>query len=87
MEGEGKTGSDRGETLELEVDGQQFAVRVAVDPVTGYTDTGYTWLSGPNEGYGFGVGGPSNPALDDHRQRMREFLAMVDPVTGCIEDA
>jgi hypothetical protein len=42
----------------LEVDGEHFVVRMVVDPATGYTDTGYTWLSGPNEGYGFGIGGP-----------------------------
>lgn len=72
-------------TLALEVDGERFHVRVVVDPATGYTDTGYTWLSGPNEGYGFGIGGPPNPSLEEHRQRIREFLSMVDPSTGYIE--
>lgn len=73
-------------TFALEVDGEQFAVRVVVDPATGYTDTGYTWLSGPNRGYGFGTGGPPDPSLEEHQQRIREFLAMVDPTTGYIED-
>lgn len=73
-------------TFALEVEGEQFAVRVEVDPVTGYTDSGYTWLSGPNEGYGFGAGGPPSPSLEEHRQRVREFLAMIDPATGFIED-
>lgn len=77
---------DRVRTFALEVEGEQFAVRVVVDPATGYTDSGYTWLSGPNEGYGFGAGGPPNPSLEEHRQRVREFLAMVDPTTGFIED-
>jgi hypothetical protein len=72
-------------TFALEVDGEQFAVRVVVDPATGYTDTGYTWLSGPNRGYGFGTGGPPNTSLEEHQQRIREFLAMVDPTTGYIE--
>ena len=70
----------------LEVDGEQFAVRMVVDPAAGYADTGYTWLSGPNEGYGFGIGGPPNPSREEHRQRIREFLAMVGPTTGYIED-
>lgn len=73
-------------TFALEVDGEQFAVRLTVDRATGYTDTGYMWLSGPNEGYGFGLGAPPSPSLEEHRQRIREFLAMVDPTTGYIED-
>ena len=73
-------------TFALEVDGEQFEVRVVVNPETGYTDTGYSWLSGPNKGYGFGGGGPPNPSLEEHRQRIRQFLAMVDPTTGYIED-
>jgi hypothetical protein len=70
----------------LEVDGEQFAVRIVVDPRSGYTDTGYTWLSGPNDGYGFGIGGPPSPSWEQHRQRIREFLAMVDPTTGYIKE-
>lgn len=70
----------------LEVDDEQFAVRIVVDPATGYTDSGHTWLSGPSQGYGFAIGGPPNPSLEEHRQRVREFLAMVDPNTGYIED-
>jgi hypothetical protein len=74
-------------TFALEVDGEQFAVAVVVNPATGYTDTGYTWLSGPNRDYGFGCGGgPPNPSREEHRQRIRNFLAMVDPTTGYIED-
>jgi hypothetical protein len=73
-------------TFALEVDGEQFAVRLVVDPATGYTDTGYTWLSGPNQRYGFATGGPPKPSREEHRERIREFLAMVDPTTGYIED-
>jgi hypothetical protein len=75
-----------GSSLTLEVDGERFAVRVTYHPSAEYSDTRYTWLSGPNRGYGFGSGGPSNPSLEDHRERIREFLAMVDPTTGYIED-
>lgn len=82
---EGTSGADV-PSFTLEVDGEQFVVRMVVDPATGYTDTAYTWLSGPNEGYGFGAGGPPNPSREEHRQAIREFLAMVDPTTGYIED-
>ena len=70
----------------VEVDGEQFAVRLVIDPATGYTDTDYRWLSGPNEGYGFGIGGRPSPSVEEHRERIRAFLAMVDPATGYIED-
>jgi hypothetical protein len=69
----------------LDVDGEQFDVHLGTDPATGYTDTSYTWLSGPNEGYGFGIGGSRSPSREEHRRRIREFLAMVDPTTGYIE--
>jgi hypothetical protein len=81
-----RTDPDNVRTFALEVDGEQFAVRLVVDPATGYTDTAYTWLSGPDKGYGFGAGGPPQPSLEEHQQRIREFLAMVDPTTGYIED-
>lgn len=73
-------------TFDVEVNGEQFDVRVVVDSSTGYTNTSYTWLTGPNKGYGFGIGGPPNPSLEDHQQRVQEFLAMVDPTTGYIKD-
>ena len=69
----------------VEIEGEEFAVRLVTDLVSGYTDADYTWLSGPNKGYGFGVGGPPNPSPEEHRQRIRDFLAMVDPTTGYIE--
>jgi hypothetical protein len=81
-----KSDPDRTTTFALEVDGEQFAVRVVDDPATGYTDTHYAWLSGPNKGYGFGGGGPQNPSREEHRQKIRDFLSMVDPTTGFIED-
>jgi hypothetical protein len=85
-DGEDEHGSGSSPTFTLGVDGELFAVHVVEGPDTNYSDTGYTWLSGPNEGYGFGIGGPSKPTLEDHRERIREFLAEVDPSTGYLEE-
>ena len=65
----------------LEVDGERFAVRRAGD---GGTD--YDWLSGPNKGYGFGSSGTANRPVEEHRESIRAFLAMIDPITGYIGD-
>ena len=65
----------------LEVDGELFEIRPAE-----YGGTDYTWLSGPNEGYGFGSSGAPNQSLDEHRESVRTFLAQVDRTTGYIED-
>ena len=54
-------------TFDPAADDEQLAVRAAVDPATGYTDTGCTWLSGPTKGYGSGIGGRPNPALEERR--------------------
>lgn len=65
----------------LDVDGERFALR------PGDADgTDYTWLSGPNPGYGFSLSPTPNLSLDEHRENIRHFLAMVDPATGFIED-
>ncbi|MGH8824544.1 MAG: hypothetical protein ACRDVN_08710 [Jiangellaceae bacterium] len=65
----------------LEVDGEVFALR----PDT-YGGTDYTWLSGPNTGYGFGLSPTPNVSLDEHRENIRNFLGQIDPTTGYIED-
>ena len=65
----------------LDVDGEVFAVRRSGDD--GWS---YEWSSGPNEGYGFAVGGPPIRSQDEHGQHIRGFLAMIDPETGYIED-
>jgi hypothetical protein len=71
-----------GPTITLEVDGEVFSVTQERP-----NDYGYTWLSGPNEGYGFGVSGPPEDwSLEEHREQIRGFLSMVDPQTGYIED-
>jgi hypothetical protein len=65
----------------LDVDGQRFAIRRAGDG-----GTAYDWLSGPNEGYGFGSSATPNRSVEEHRESIRVFLAMIDPNTGYIED-
>ena len=67
--------------LTLDVDGERFAIRRAGDG-----GTAYDWLSGPNEGYGFGSSGTPNRPVEEHRDSIRAFLAMIDPDTGYIGD-
>ncbi len=64
----------------LEVDGELFAVGP-----DGRGGTSYSWLSGPNEGYGYGES-PAGPdrSLAEHRASIRGFLAQIDPATGYI---
>jgi hypothetical protein len=68
-------------SLTVEVDGETFALR----PNT-FGGTDYTWLSGPNPGYGFGVSPTPDLSLDEHTENIRDFLSLVDPTTGYIED-
>src|SRR5436190_23587897 len=49
--------------------------------------TAYDWLSGPNKGYGFGSSGTPNRSVEEHRESIRAFLAMIDPNTGYIGTA
>jgi len=68
----------------MEVDGERFRVRPgALDHH--WAATYYDWLSGPNPGYGFSIGGP---AADDaeHARRIREFLGEIDPSTGHLRE-
>jgi hypothetical protein len=65
----------------LDVDGERFAIRRAGDG-----GTAYDWLSGPNEGYGFAGSGAANRPVEEHREEIRVFLAMIDPSTGYIAD-
>jgi hypothetical protein len=65
----------------LDVDGERFAIRRAGDG-----GTAYDWLSGPNKGYGFGSSGTPNRPMEEHRESIRAFLAMIDPNTGYIGD-
>ena len=65
----------------LDVDGERFAIRQAGDG-----GTNYDWLSGPNKGYGFASSGTPNRSVEEHREHIRVFLAMIDPNTGYIGD-
>jgi hypothetical protein len=65
----------------LDVDGERFAIRRAADG-----GTAYDWLSGPNEGYGFGSSGTQNRSMEEHQESIRVFLAMINPNTGYIGD-
>jgi hypothetical protein len=70
--------------FEVEVDGERFEVRARPD-VRGQYD--FTWLSGPNPGYGFSS--TSSDGSDRTRaelvESIRGFLGQVDPITGYIE--
>jgi hypothetical protein len=46
----------------------------------------YDWLSGPNKGYGFGSSRTPNRSVEEHRESIHAFLAMIDPNTGYIGD-
>jgi hypothetical protein len=77
----GTEGSPGPVLFTLDVDGERFAIRRA-----GYGGTAYDWLSGPNEGYGFGSSGTPDRPVEEHREHIRVFLAMIDPSTGYIGD-
>jgi hypothetical protein len=64
----------------LEVDGEVFELRP-----DGFGGTHYNWISGPNPGYGFSTS-PTPDSLEQHRVSIRNFLSLVDPATGYIED-
>jgi hypothetical protein len=64
----------------LDVDGERFAIREHDG------GTAYDWLSGPNEGYGFASSATPNQSMEEHRESIRTFLAMIDPNTGYIGD-
>ena len=72
--------SDDEATSTLEVDGEVFELRP-----DGFGGTHYNWISGPNPGYGFSMS-PTPDSVEQHHASIRNFLSMVDPATGCIED-
>jgi hypothetical protein len=76
-----KTESEDDMSFRLEVRGEVFALR---PDQQGGTD--YTWLSGPNPGYGFSLSPTPKISLDEHRANIRDFLDMIDPATGYIGD-
>ena len=67
------------------VDGEEFDIAAQPDHPGDYN---YTWISGPNPGYGFSSGSSSDgrpPSMVDHEKAIRRFLSRVDPQTGYIE--
>ena len=73
-------GRDEEATSTVEVDGEIFELQP-----DGFRGTHYTWLSGPNPGYGFSMS-PTPDLTEEHEANIRSFLSMVDPTTGFIED-
>ena len=71
---------DASPTTRLECDGERFDLRPAE-----CGGTHYTWVSGPNPGYGFSVS-PAPADMDQHQANIRSFLSMIDPKTGYIEE-
>jgi len=61
----------------LDVDGEQFAIRRVGDG-----GTAYDWLSGPNDGYGFGSSGTPNRSVEEHRESIRAFLVRQPPIAS-----
>jgi len=71
-------------SVRIEVDGEAFEV-VARGDRPGQDD--YTWISGPNPGYGFSSASSDGRAstMADREAAIRNFLAQVDPETGYLE--
>jgi hypothetical protein len=67
-------------TGRLECDGAIFELRP--DKFGG---THYTWLTGLNPGYGFSVS-PTADDIEQHQTNIRDFLSMIDPRIGYIEE-
>jgi hypothetical protein len=65
----------------LDVGGERFAIRRAGDG-----GAVYDWLREPNQGSGFASSGTPNRPVEEHREHIRAFLAMIDPNTGYIGD-
>lgn len=71
------------DVITMTVDGEVFRVWT---PEQNPHQRNFDWLTGPNEDYGFAVGGPGAWTRPELKQEIRDFLAMVDPKTGYIED-
>ena len=67
--------------LTLEVDSELFELRPDE-----YGGTSYTWLTGPNDGYGFGSSPTPGWSVEEHTENIRAFLAMINPGTGYIAE-
>jgi len=63
------------------VGGERFLVRrrLRAEPPVEYD---YTWLTGPNPGYGFSSSLPVEKNHDQHTATITDFLSNIDPATG-----
>ncbi|MCQ8188916.1 hypothetical protein [Streptomyces rugosispiralis] len=68
----------------LKVDGERFDVAERPDEPGTYD---FTWLTGPDPGYGFTtrVHGAGSLSERELRDSARDFLGQVNPATGHIE--
>lgn len=83
---------DAAPAMRLSCDGETFELRPERSG-----GTHYTWLSGPNPGYGFtmsaiieatgtAMSSREEPDIEQHETNIRNFLSMIDPKTGYIEN-
>jgi hypothetical protein len=70
---------------ELTVDGERFRVARRSGERCTYD---YTWLTGPNDGYGFTSSMNLEHMMSDteHEEALRAFLSGIDPATGYLSD-
>lgn len=68
--------------LRIVVDGETF------DVVKQGNANHFSWVSGPNAGYGFAIGRSDGVALNEAEAvaAARGFLASIDPATGYIAE-
>lgn len=65
---------------QLDCNGEVFELRP-----DDFGGTHYTWLSGPNPGYGFSMS-PTDDEIEQHQSNIRTFLSMIEARTGYIEE-
>ncbi|WP_427896098.1 bleomycin resistance protein [Kribbella sp. GL6] len=65
----------------LQVNGERFQITTRAGHPGTYD---YTWLTGPNPGYGFTESGPATPTRN-HHQAIRSFLSGINPTTGYLD--
>ncbi len=70
--------------LRLHVDSETFEIRQDPDEPGG---SHYSWVSGPNRGYGFSQvrSDGLQPSLPEHRDAIRDFLSSINPETGYLD--
>jgi hypothetical protein len=73
------------QALRVTIDGNVFDIAAVAEHPGEYH---YTWISGPNPGYGFTSASSTGKRLEmlDHVNAVRNFLTQIDPKTGYIEE-